>query len=141
MICDLTHGMKETKQGTMALVQVHVDLFTTTHKPNKSVEAYYRIFCARRDTVNAHGREAGYHKKLYKIARNKILVERGRDEAWITSAAGDATAAAKRKATYCEACKESLLQTVPRGAVHQDSGQRTVLGPEGEAEQRFLVRR
>ena len=29
MIRDLTHGMKETKQGTMALVNVTVDLFTT----------------------------------------------------------------------------------------------------------------
>ena len=98
MIRDLTHGMEETKQGTMALVQVHVDLFTTMQKPNELVEAYYKIFYARRDTVNAHGGEAGYHKELYEKARNKILAERGRDEAWITSAAGDATAAAEQKA-------------------------------------------
>ena len=39
MIRDLTHGMKETKQGTMALVQIHVDLFTTTQKPKEYVEA------------------------------------------------------------------------------------------------------
>ena len=90
--------MKETKQGTMALVQVHVDLFTTTQRPNESAEAYYRIFCARRDTANAQGGEDGYHRKLYEKARNKILAERGRDEAWITSAAGDATAVAERKA-------------------------------------------
>ena len=65
--------MKETKQGTMALVQVHVDLFTTTQRPNESVEAYYKIFCARRDTVNAHGGEAGYHRKLYeKYVRSLI---------------------------------------------------------------------
>ena len=105
MIRDLTHGMKETKQGTMALVHVHVNLFTTTQKPNKSVEAYYKIFCARQDTVNAHSKEAGYSKKLYEIARNKILAERGRDEAWIMSAAGDATAAAERKAIVKQAKK------------------------------------
>ena len=44
MIRDLTHGMKETRQGTMALVQVHSDLFTTTQRPNESVEAYYKLF-------------------------------------------------------------------------------------------------
>ena len=38
MIRDPTHGIKETRQGTMALVQVHVDLFTTTQRPNESVE-------------------------------------------------------------------------------------------------------
>ena len=104
--------MKETKQGTMALVQVHVDLFKTTQRPNESVEAYYKIFCARRDTVNAHGGEAGYHRRLYEKACNKILAERGRDEAWITSTAGDATAAAKRKAIMKQAkkvCCEQFL--------------------------------
>ena len=65
MIRDLTHGMKEARQGTMALVQVHVDLFTTTQRPNESVEAYYKLFCARRDTVNAHGGKAGFHKEIY----------------------------------------------------------------------------
>ena len=45
MIRDLTHGTKETKQGRMALVQVHVDLFTTTQRPNKSVKVYYKLFC------------------------------------------------------------------------------------------------
>ena len=29
MIRDLTHNMKETKQGTMALVECHADLYTT----------------------------------------------------------------------------------------------------------------
>ena len=55
MIRDLTHGMKETRQGTMALVEVTVDLFTTVQGPKQSLEEYYKIFCARRDTVNAHG--------------------------------------------------------------------------------------
>ena len=49
--------MKETRQGTMALVQVHVDLFTSTQRPNESVEAYCKLFYARRHTVNAHGGE------------------------------------------------------------------------------------
>ena len=80
MTRDLTHRMKETRQGTMALVQVHVDLLTTTQRPNKSVEAYYKLFCARRDTVNAHGGEAGFHKELFAKAREKIMDERNHDE-------------------------------------------------------------
>ena len=86
MMRDLTHGMKETRQGTMALVQVHVDLFTTIQRPNKSLEAYYKTFCARRDTVNAHGGEAGYHEKLYEKARVTIMAENGRTEAWMKNA-------------------------------------------------------
>ena len=80
MIRYLTHGMKETRQGTMALVQVHIDLFTTTQRPNESVEACYKLFCARRDTVKAHGGEAGFHKELYAKAREKVMAERNRDE-------------------------------------------------------------
>ena len=63
----------------MALVQVHVNLFTTTQRPNDSVEAYYKLFCARRDTVNVHGGKAGFHKELYAKAREKVVVERIRD--------------------------------------------------------------
>ena len=90
MIRDLTHGMQETRQGTMALVQVHVDLFTTVQKPNESVEAYYILFCARRDTVNAHGGEVGFHKELYAKAREKVMADRNRDKTFMTNAASDA---------------------------------------------------
>ena len=90
MIQDLTHGMKETRQGTMALVQVHMDLFTTTQRPNESVEAYYKLFCARRDTVNAHGGEAGFHKELCAKACKKVMTERSRDETFMANAAGRA---------------------------------------------------
>ena len=90
MIRYLTHGIKETRQGTMALVQVHVDLFTTTQRPNESVEAYYKLFCARRDTVNAHGGEAGFHKELYAKACEKVMSKRNRDKTFMINAAGDA---------------------------------------------------
>ena len=82
--------MKETRQGTMELVQVHVELFTTTQRPNESVEAYYKLFCTRRDTVNAHGGEAGFHKELYAKACEKVMAERNRDETLMTNAAGNA---------------------------------------------------
>ena len=81
--------MKETRQGTMALVQVHVDLFTTMQRPNESVEAYYKLFCARRDTVNSRGGEAGFHKELYAKAREKVMAERNRDGTFMSNAAGD----------------------------------------------------
>ena len=87
MTRDLTHGMKESKQGTMVLVQVHVGLFTTTQKPHDSVEAYYKLFCARRDTVNAHGGEAVFHKELYAKARSKIMTAKGRDKSWMSNSA------------------------------------------------------
>ena len=127
MIRDLTHGMKETRQGTMALVQVHVDLLTTIQRPNESVETYYKIFCARRDTVNAHGGEAGYHEKLYAKARVRVMDERGRRETWMTTASG--TARVRREEGNREAGEESLLRSVPRGIVHPDVRQRAVLGP------------
>ena len=74
----------------MALVQVHIDLFTTTQRPNKSVEAYYKLFCARRDTVNAHSSKARFHKELYAKAREKVMADRNCDETFITNAVGNA---------------------------------------------------
>ena len=83
MIRDLTHGMKETTQGTMALVDVTVDLFTTLQGKKQSLDDYYKIFIARRDPVDAHGGDAGFHRKLFKNERGKIMIEKGRDETWM----------------------------------------------------------
>ena len=71
MICDLTHNMKETMQGTMALVGCHSDLYTTVQEKGKSLEDYYKVFIAQKDTVNTHGGEAGRHKELHRLARQK----------------------------------------------------------------------
>ena len=51
---------------------------------------YYKLFCARRDTVNAHGGKAGFHKELYAKVREKVMAKRNRDETFMTNAAGDA---------------------------------------------------
>ena len=75
-----------------------MDLFTTTQRPSKSVEAYYKIFCAQRDTVNAHGGKAGFHEKLYERARARIMAKKGRDRLCMTSAASDANAFAEKTA-------------------------------------------
>ena len=105
MIRDLTHGMKETKQGTMVLVHVHMDLFTTTQRPNESVKAYYKLFCAWRDTVNAHDGKAGFHNELYAKARMKTMTTKSRNEAFMTNAASDANALAEKTAIIKQARK------------------------------------
>ena len=89
IIRDLIHRTKETRQGTMALVQVHVDLFMSTQRPNESVKVYYKLFCARRDTVNVHGGKAGFRKELYAKAREKVMDERNCDKTFMTNATGD----------------------------------------------------
>ena len=110
MIRDLTHRMKETRQGTMALVQVHVDLFTTTQRSNESVEAHYKLFCARRNTVNAHGGKAGFHKELYAKARDKVMAKRNRNKTFITNVAGDANVQTAVTAIEKQARKVCCIQ-------------------------------
>ena len=41
---------------------------------------------ARKDTVNAHGGEAGRHKQLHQQARQKIMDGLGLDEAFMANA-------------------------------------------------------
>ena len=110
MIRDLTQGTKETKQGMLVLVQVHVNLFTTTRRPSESVEACYKTFCARRDTVNAHGSDARFHTKLYAMARTRIIAEKGRDESYMTSTASNETALSKKMVIKKQARKACCKQ-------------------------------
>ena len=48
MIRDLTHNMKETMQGTMALVGCHSDLYTTVQEKGESLEDYYKVLLRER---------------------------------------------------------------------------------------------
>ena len=64
MIWDVTMNLKETNQGTMAIVECEIDLYTTVQGKNESIDYYYKVFVARKDTVNMHGGQAGYHKGL-----------------------------------------------------------------------------
>ena len=57
----------------MALVECAFDLYTTAQKPGESTEVNYKIFIARKDTVNAHGGEVGRHAQLYMLARQQIM--------------------------------------------------------------------
>ena len=89
----------------MSLVQVHVDLFTTTQNPNESVELCYKIFCARRDTVNAHDGDAGYHVKLYEKALITVMAERDRNTTWMRNTYADDVDFKEKKATEAQAKK------------------------------------
>ena len=64
MIWDVTMNLKETKQGTMAIVECGVEIYTTAQGKPESIDDYYKVFSARKDTVNAHDRRAGYQKGL-----------------------------------------------------------------------------
>ena len=70
-------------QDTMALVECHADLYTTVQGPNESIGDYFKIFMAQKDTVNAHGREAGRHKQLHQQAHQKIMDKLGFDKAYM----------------------------------------------------------
>ena len=69
----------------MALVSSHSDLYTTVQEKGESLEDYYKIFIARKDTVNAHGGEAGRHKELYRLAREKLMTEMKVDEIFMSN--------------------------------------------------------
>ena len=69
------------------------------------------MFCARRDTVNAHGGEAGFHKELYAKTRSKIMTAKGREESWMTNSANVerlAEKAAIEKQAKKACCKQFL---------------------------------
>ena len=101
MIRDVTHNMKETKQGTMALVKCAVELYTTAQMLGKSIKDYYKISIARKDTVNAHGVKTGLHERLYTMARQRIMDELGIDNMFLA----DNTNLARRIDTEAEATK------------------------------------
>ena len=46
---------------------------TTTHNSSETTEEYFDIFEDRRNTVNAHDGQAGYHEGIFKKAMIKIM--------------------------------------------------------------------
>ena len=78
MIRDITHNMRESKQGVMAIVECAVEINTTTQKYSETTEEYFDIFEARRNTVNAQYGQAGYHEGMFRKAMIKIMNERNK---------------------------------------------------------------
>ena len=67
----------------MSLVECHSDLYMKAQEPNESLKDYFKMFMVQKDMVNAHGREAGRHKQLHRLARQKIMDELGLNEAYM----------------------------------------------------------
>ena len=59
----------------MAIVECAVEMNTTAQKSSETIEDYFNIFEARRNTVNDQDRRAGYHKGMFKKAMIKIMDE------------------------------------------------------------------
>ena len=83
MIRDLTHNMKETKQGTMALVKCHSDMCTTVQGPNESIEIFFQNLHGAKGYRQRAWRRSGRHKQLHRLARQKIMDDLGFDEAYM----------------------------------------------------------
>ena len=101
MICDVTHNMKEKKQGTMALVKCAVELFTITQKPSEFIDDYCKIFIAKNYPIDAHSGQAGRHEMLYSETHTQIMTAQNVDET------GMITNAARRSKIEAEALKSS----------------------------------
>ena len=75
MIRIITHNMRESKQGFMAIVECAVEMNTTDQKSSKTTEECFDIFEDRRNTVNTHNEKTGYHEVMFKKAMIKIMDE------------------------------------------------------------------
>jgi hypothetical protein len=65
LIRGLVHKHDEVKQGTMALVDLDVELILNYQKPNEDLPTFHKLFKARCD--------AGYHPVLYRQHRRARL--------------------------------------------------------------------
>ena len=70
-------NLKESRQGTMNFVNCDVELKTTAQSSNKTTDEYYKVFGARKDTVNAHGGEDGHHKQMFEDRLAAMLIDKG----------------------------------------------------------------
>ena len=73
MIRNITHNMKDSKQGVVAIVECAVEMNTTAQKSSETTDEYFNIFEARQNTVNAHDGRAGCHKGMFKKTMIKIM--------------------------------------------------------------------
>ena len=64
-------------QGTMNFVKCNVELKTKEQIRNETTNEYYKVFGACKDTVNAHGGEAGHHKQMFEDRMAAMLADKG----------------------------------------------------------------
>ena len=75
MIHDITHNMRESNQGVMAIVECAVEMNTTAEKSSETTDEYLDIFKAQRNSVDTHDGRAGYHEQMFKNSMIKIMNE------------------------------------------------------------------
>ena len=51
MIHDITHNMRESKKGVIAIIECAVEMNTTNQKSSETTEEYFDIFEAQRNTI------------------------------------------------------------------------------------------
>ena len=60
----------------MNFVKCDVELKTTAQRSNETTDKYYKVFGAWKDTVNAHGGEAGHHKQMFEDRLASMLADK-----------------------------------------------------------------
>ena len=76
IIRDVTLNLKESRQCTMNFVKCDVKLKTTAQNSNETNDKYYKVFSARKDTVNAHSGEDGHQKLMFEDRLAAILTNK-----------------------------------------------------------------
>ena len=61
----------------MNFVKCDVELKTMAQSSNETTDEYYKVFGARKDTVNAQGGGAGHHKQMFKDMLAAMLANKG----------------------------------------------------------------
>ena len=73
----ITHKQDKMMHSTMTYVEALLEFATTYQDPNYSNTDSYALLKSIRDTVTAHGRQPGYHLKLYDEHWKILVVTEG----------------------------------------------------------------
>ena len=68
------HKQDKKMQITMSYVEAFLEFSTTFKSAKQTNTRYYENFKSRHDTVKFHGRQMGYHGRLYKKHRERIML-------------------------------------------------------------------
>ena len=77
MIRDLTHGLKQKKFGTMAIVEYEYELDTTTYTSGDTIKWFHRVFLTQLATPRAHYGMLGYHTVLVEQHMTLLMAAAG----------------------------------------------------------------
>ena len=80
MIGDAAHARNNTTQGTMAIVEIDLSLYTTYMSKTEKPVDFCRTFQATADTINTHGGCAGHRHQLVAAYGQRLCKEHGMDQ-------------------------------------------------------------